>query len=103
MVGTLIYSTHHFGFNRGIVWCWRCGRFSAKRAQGLLEVCKPSDQWGLKVLRRFYAGKTLDARYKWDDLEKRPEALRLESIPEQAASSESSTGESSTDSDSTSD
>ena len=64
--GVAIHPSHLLRWKRGVLYCARCGSYSARRVRGLRDVCigKPttSKRYGL---RRILSGKTPAPGMKW--------------------------------------
>ena len=65
-MGKPVHSTHQFGLKRGLLWCWRCGKYAATRVKGLTQPCsgKATESSAL-ALTRLKAGTVPRANMAW--------------------------------------
>ena len=57
--GVMIHKTHipHLGWHRGLVWCWRCGRYATRIPLKLRDVCGGWTESGANHLGQLRQGK----------------------------------------------
>ena len=65
-LGVPVDASHQFGLKRGLLWCWKCGLFSATAVRGLNRACKgrpsPTSAHALERLKR---GETPTPQVPW--------------------------------------
>ena len=61
-----IHASHKLSGGRGLVWCWKCGKYAVERALGLTKVCPgvPSS-YGALNLKRLGEGKPPYSLGQW--------------------------------------
>ena len=65
-LGVQVDASHQFGLKRGLLWCWRCGLFSATVVKGLSKACKRRPTSGsTQVLERLKRGLTPTPQVEW--------------------------------------
>ena len=65
--GVLIHESHqpHLGWHRGIVWCWRCGRYATRVPIDLRKICEGLTDSGHKHLVQLRQGKPPSCKVSW--------------------------------------
>ena len=59
-------TSHHLASHRGIVWCWKCGKYGTSRGRDLLKPCKGgASAAGKKALERIREGRTPHNSITW--------------------------------------
>ena len=62
----MLHHSHSFGHKQGILWCWRCGRFSITKVDMLGKICPGGVRpYGLACLKRIRRGKTPRYDIRW--------------------------------------
>ena len=63
--GYRFHVSHHYGYARGIAWCWTCGRFTTGIRGGLADPCSAPTAAGLAVRARLAKGSAPVAAMDW--------------------------------------
>ena len=61
-----IHSSHRIQTHRGVMWCWRCGKYAISRGRSLLKPCaQGANGTGKAVLSRVRRGLTPHISVRW--------------------------------------
>ena len=65
--GIRIHPSHqpHLGWHRGIVWCWRCGKYATRVPINLRKGCEGLTESGQKHLTQLRQGKPPSCKVSW--------------------------------------
>ena len=56
-VGALdVDASQCFGYQRGVLWCWRRGLYATVAPKRLSEACRPPNDYGRGIIRRLSKG-----------------------------------------------
>ena len=65
-----LHQTHSLADKRGVVWCWRCGKYATSRGRALLKRCSGApNATGKQVLARIRRNLTPNSSVEWGEPE----------------------------------